>query len=265
MSTTTRKIQLHEIISKDISGARSANGIATPGACVFDGKVYVPYSVRGARDGSGHSTIDIAVAEHPMGPFRELPELRIFESDFDYSVDHPTLRMDDAYLVASNADGTGPGNERLYIYYRQSLNDFRNPDPTKRGKALDYKIYCRYLTKAEWRWSEPRVVLTAPKGYVLEVADVRWINGQLVMIVLGYNLGQMQVWISADSETFYPAEPHLLERYLNIFMPASCFRLPGFIQDPDGQVRWMTTPGNIDGQGHYTMLVFKVECRQAVI
>ena len=43
-------------------------------------------------------------------------------------------------------------------------------------------------------------------------------------------------------------------------MPAACFRLPGFIPDPDGRVRHLTTPGDIDDQGHYTLFVFRIEC-----
>jgi len=52
----------------------------------------------------------------------------------------------------------------------------------------------------------------------------------------------------------------LLESYLDIFMPAACFRLPGFIQDAGGRIRYMTTPGDIDDHGHYTQFVFRVEC-----
>ncbi len=247
-----------EIIGRYQAGQWTANGVATPGACVFDGRIYVSYCVRGARDGSGHCMIGLSAADYPTGPFRELTEHRVFESDFDYSKDHPTLRMDDPYLVASNADGTGPGNERLYLYYRQSLNDFLNP--VNRGEALDYRICCRSLTKSEGKWSEPYTVLHAPEGHVAEVADVRWIDGRLIMTVLGYDCGQMQIWVSSDSKKFHKAEPHLLENYLDIFMPAACFRLPGFIQDPDGRVRHMTTPGNIDEKGHYTMFIFRIEC-----
>ena len=244
-----------EVISKGEAGAWTANGIAAPGACVFAGKIYVAYSVRGNRDGSGHRFIGVSVAEAPVGPFREAPELSIVPADVDYSEVSPMLLLDDPLLVATNGEGTGPGDERLYIYYRRSLNVYPG------GDALQYDIRGRYLIDRSAGWQEPYCVLTAAKGSVVETADVRWINGRLVMIVLGYATGGMAVYVSSDSQHFIPAEPHLLESYLDIFMPSSCHYLPGFIRDPDGQVRHLTTPGNTDDDGHYTMWVFRISCR----
>jgi len=109
-------------------------------------------------------------------------------------------------------------------------------------------------------YTPSRLILAAGEGKVVEAADARWIDGQLVLIILGYGEGEMAVYLSADSHTFAPAAPHLLENYLDIFMPAACFRLPGFIPGPDGVVRHMTTPGDIDDQGHYTQWVYRVAC-----
>ncbi len=244
-----------EVISKGKAGEWTANGIGTAGACVFDGQVYVAYSVRGNSDGSGHRLLGISVAETPCGPFRELPELRVIPS-MDYTQNDTMLLLDDPCLVACNADGTGPGNERLYVYYRRSLCDYSDSDPKKQ----EYDIRCRYVADFRGLWSEPHSIVAAAKGGVVETSDARWINGRMVVIVLGYDAGQMAVYVSSDSRTFVPAVPHLLESYLDIFMPAACYRLPGFIQDPDGQVRHMTTPGNTDDEGHYTQWVYRIAC-----
>ena len=174
--------------------------------------------------------------------------------------DKMVLMLDDPYLVAGNADGTGPGNDRLYIYYRRSLIDYSDPDPRKR-RAVEYDIRNRYIADFRGLWSDPHPVVNAARGGVVETADARWLNGRLVMIVLGYAEGQMAVYVSSDSRTFVPAVPHLLESYLDIFMPAACYRLPGLIQDPDGQVRHMTTPGDTDDQGHYTQWIYRIACR----
>ena len=101
---------------------------------------------------------------------------------------------------------------------------------------------------------------TAVAGGVVETADARWIGDRLVMTVLGYDEGEMAIYLSPDGRTFVPAEPRLLESYLDIFMPAACFRLPGFIPGPDGEVRHMMTPGDIDDAGHYTQFVFPITC-----
>ena len=248
-----------EVIGKGKPGEWTANGIATPGACLFNGRIYVAYSVRGNRDGSGHRFIGVSVADDPAGPFRKLPELRIIPRNMDYSKNSPTLLLDDPCLVGCNADGSGPGNERLSIYYRRSLNDYS--DSEDRGRALEYGIRCRYVADARGFWSDSHPVLAAREGKVVEAADARWINGRLVMIVLGYSEGEMTVYVSFDSRTFVPAVPHRLESYLDVFMPAACFRLPGLIQDPDGQVRHMTTPGDTDDKGHYTQWVYQIACR----
>jgi len=179
----------------------------------------------------------------------------------DYSQDRTVLLLDDPCLVPCNADGTGHGDDRLYIYYRRSLNGFSDPDPGKRGAALEYDIRTRYVDDIGGPWSDPHPVVRAAPGGVVEAADARWVNGRLVMIVLGYSEGQMAVFVSCDSRTFVPAVPHLLESYLDIWMPAACYRLPGFIQDPDGQVRHLTTPGNTDDQGHYTQWLYRISCR----
>jgi glycosyl hydrolase family 43 len=250
---------LGEVIGKGRPGQWTANGIATPGACLFNGRIYVAYSVRGNRDGSGHRFIGVSVADHPTGPFRELPELRIVPGGVDYSRSSPTLLLDDPCLVGCNGSGTGPGDERLSIYYRRSLNDFG--DSEERGRALEYGIHSRSVADLGGGWSDPHPVLAASEGKVVEVAEARWINGRLVLIILGYSEGEMNVYVSSDSLAFIPAVPHRLESYLDIFMPAACFRLPGLIQDPDGQVRHLTTPGDIDDQGHYTQWVYQIACR----
>ena len=247
-----------EVIGKGRPGEWTANGVGTPGACVFKGKIYMAYSVRGNKDGSGHRFIAVSVADNPAGPFCELPELRIIPRGIDYSQDETVLMLDDPYLVACNVDGTGHGNDRLYIYYRRCLMDYSKGKENRR--PIEYDIRNRYVVDFRGLWSDPHPVVIAKKGKVVETADVRWINGRLVMIVLGYDQGQMAIYVSSDSHNFVPAEPHLLESYLDIFMPAACYRLPGFIQDPDGQVRHMTTPGDIDDQGHYTMWVYRIKC-----
>ena len=247
-----------EVIGKGRTGEWTANGIATPGACVYDGRMYVAYSVRGNRDGSGHRFIGVSVADDPHGPFHELRHLRLVPDDVDCSQNATTLLLDDPCLVPCNADGTGPGEACLSIYYRRSLNDYS--DPAHRGRALEYGIRHRCLSHVGQPWGEPRLILAAGEGKVVEVADARWIDGRLVLIVLGYSEGEMAVYLSTDSRTFAPADPHLLESYLDIFMPAACFRLPGFIPGPDGQVRHMTTPGDIDDQGHYTQWVYRITC-----
>ncbi|NQU43306.1 family 43 glycosylhydrolase, partial [bacterium] len=248
-----------EVIDKGAPGEWTASGIATPGACLFDGRVYVAYSVRGNRDGSGHRFIGVSVADDPAGPFREVPELRIVPGGVDYSKISPTLLLDDPCLVGCNADGSGPGDEMLGIYYRQSLNDYS--DPKNRGRALDYGIRCKFSVDIREGWSDSQLVLAAKDGKVVEAADARWIDGRLVMIVLGYSEGEMSIYVSSDSRNFVPAVPHLLESYLDIFMPAACFRLPGFIPDADGRVRHMTTPGDIDDEGHYTQWVYRITCK----
>ena len=248
-----------EIIAKGGEGTWTSAGVATPGACVFRGKVYVAYSVRGHADGSGHRFIGISVADDPRGPFRELEPLRLIPDDVDYGGGEPTLLLDDPQLVGCNDDGTGPGDNCLHLYYRRSLNDFGN-----RGSGnfrLEYDIRTRHIVDfGKGIWSEPHTIVAATRGGVVETVDARWLDGRLVMIVLGYDEGEMGVYVSADSRTFVAAQPHLLEDYLDIFMPAACFRLPGLIQDADGKVRHMTTPGNIDDEGHYTQWVFRVSC-----
>jgi len=247
-----------EVIGKGQAGEWTANGIATPGACVFGGRVYVAYSVRGNRDGSGHRFLGVSVAEDPAGPFVEVPGLRLVPDDVDYAQDSPVLLLDDPCLVACNAAGTGLGDECLRLYYRRSLNDYS--DPAHRGRAIEYGIRTRATSGADQGWGPSDLVLAARPGKVVEAAEARWLGGRLVLIVLGYSEGEMAVYLSTDSHTFAPAEPHLLESYLDIFMPAACFRLPGLIPGPDGQVRHLTTPGDIDDQGHYTQWVFPVTC-----
>jgi len=247
-----------EVIGKDAAGEWTASGVATPGACVFDGKVCVAYSVRGNSDGSGHRFIGVSMADHPAGPFREVSSLRIVPDDVDYAHTDPMLLLDDPCPVACNADRTGPGDERLDIFYRRSLNrNTRGPD---HGTALEYDIRHRSASDSDGSWGSPHTVVTAHPGDVVETADVRWINESLVMIVLSYTQGEMAVYLSQDGTDFVPASPHLLESYLDIFMPAACFRLPGLIPDADGYVRHLTTPGDIDERGHYTQWVFRVEC-----
>ncbi len=250
-----------EIIGKDEGDDWTAAGVATPGACVFGGRVYVAYSVRGNADGSGHRFLGVSVADHPRGPFRELPQLRVIPDDVDYSRERTFLLLDDPQLVSCNADGTGPGDDRLYLYYRRSLNDFTGKDQGGRAWALEYDIRTSYVVDFDGGvWSHPHPIVNALPGGVVETVDARWLDGRLVMIVLGYDNGEMGMYISEDSRHFVLADPPLLEGYLDIFMDAACFRLPGFIPDGDGQVRHMTTPGDIDDEGHYTQWVFRIEC-----
>ena len=251
-----------EIISKNDGGDWTTAGVATPGACVFGGRVYVAYSVRGKPDGSGHRFLGISEAEDPRGTFRELPQLRVIPEDVDYSRERTFLLLDDPQLVACNADGTGPGDERLDLYYRRSLNDFSGRDRGGRAQALEYDIRTSYVVDFDAGvWSQPHPVVKALPGGVVETVDARWMEGRLVMIVLGYDNGEMGVYLSEDSRVFVPADPPLLESYLDIFMDAACFRLPGFIPDADGRVRHMTTPGDIDDDGHYTQWVFNITCQ----
>ena len=251
-----------EIIGKNEGGDWTAAGVATPGACVFGGGIYVAYSVRGNPDGSGHRFIGISVADHPKGPFRELPQLRVIPDDVDYSRERVFLLLDDPQLVSCNADGTGPGDERLYLYYRRSLNDFSGRDHGGRAQALEYDIRTSHVVDfAQGSWSAPHPIVRALPGGVVETVDARWLDGRLTMVVLGYDNGEMGIYLSNDSREFVPADPPLLEGSLDIFMDAACFRLPGFIPDADGQVRHMTTPGDIDDKGHYTQWVFPIACR----
>jgi hypothetical protein len=249
-----------EVLPKGPAGSWTAAGIATPGACVFGNQIYLSYSVRGNADGSGHRFIGIAVADDPRGPFRELPQLRLIPDDVDYSRDRVFLLLDDPQLVASNAAGTGPGEERLDLYYRRSLNDFAPRDHGGNAVRLEYDIRTRQIVDIAKGWGDPHILIPAVSGGIVETADVRWIGQRLVMIVLGYGEGEMAIYLSNEGRTFVPAEPHLLEKYLDIFMPAACFRLPGFIQGPDGVVSHMTTPGDIDDEGHYTQWVFRITC-----
>ena len=108
-------------------------------------------------------------------------------------------------------------------------------------------------------WGAGEPLIEAPAGSVVETADIRWIDGRLVMVVLGYGKGGMQVYVSGDSRTFVPAEPYLLESYLDILTPSVCNYLPGFIPDGKGGVGHMTAPVTIDEDGHYTMQVFRIE------
>ena len=250
-----------EVIPKGKKGTWTAAGVATPSACVHGNQVYLSYSVRGHADGSGHRFIGISVAHNPHGPFRELPQLRLIPDDVDYAQDRTFLLLDDPQLVSSNATGTGPGENRLDLYYRRSLNDFTGRDRGGHAFRLEYDIRARQIVDVvDGIWSDPRIIIPAVAGGIVETADVRWIGQRLVMIILGYGEGEMAVYLSNDSRTFVPAKPHLLESYLDIFMPAACFRLPGFIPGPNGVVRHMTTPGDVDDEGHYTQWVFRITC-----
>ena len=187
--------------------------------------------------------------------------MRVIPDDVDYSRERTFLLLDDPQLVCSNVEGTGPGDDRLYLYYRRSLNDFTGKDQGGRARALEYDIRTNYVTDFDrGLWSPPHQIVNALTGGVVETVDARWLDGRLVMIVLGYDNGEMGMYISEDSCLFVPADPPLLESYLDIFMDAACFRLPGFIPDGDGQVTHMTTPGDIDDEGHYTQWVFRIEC-----
>ena len=129
------------------------------------------YSARGHRDGSEHRFIGISAADDPAGPFEEVAELRVVPRGVDYSKVSPTLLLDDPCLVSCNADGSGPGDEMLAIYYRQSLNDYS--DPENRGKALDYGIRCKFSGDVGGGWSDSQLVLSAKDGKVVEAADAR--------------------------------------------------------------------------------------------
>ena len=158
---------LGEVVPKGQPGEWNSGGVGTPSVCVFNDRVYVAYSGRTQAGGGGHRFIGVKEANHPEGPFRPVPELMVRLDDIDYTVDDPCL-------ITSNAEGTGPGNDRLHLIYRQRLIDHRqrtdpgNPGENQSVRLREQTVRMRHMTRSRRLWSKPYPIVTAPLDRAVE-------------------------------------------------------------------------------------------------
>ena len=235
------------ILTGGNKGQWDYGGVATPTACRFRGKFYVVYSGRAQKNYASERFLGLAVADKPLGPFRKLAE-PIFRHE-----ESPGARLDDPCLE------TRPGDDKLYLYYR----------------GPGSKMIClRTSTDPEHEWSKDTVVVRpdVKKGFwMLETVDVKWINGQFVLLVLD-NSRNAQMWVSVDGVHFKRCRLKNLEDHVDFVrdkvklterLPFTA-HIPGFLLDGKGQCHFVNAAHVNDSEGHYTQWIYRVKCTGGV-
>lgn len=249
-----RKWTYHGLV---LTGGRKGQwdygGVATPTACRFRGKFYVVYSGRAQKDGTSERFLGLAMAEEPLGPFRKLPD-PIFRD----GCAEGKARFDDPCLV------TRPGDNRLHLYYRHLDLDQRVD-----GHST-YTTRLRTTTDPKHEWSKDTVVLRpdVENGYwMLETVDVKWINGQFVLLVLD-NFRDAQMWVSVDGAHFERCRLNNIEDQVEFVrdkvklsdqLPFTA-HIPGLLLDGKGECHFMNATHVNDSKGHYTQWIYRIRC-----
>jgi len=229
-----------EILSGGKKGEWDRGGVATPGAAKFQDKFYLAYSGRQLANGSGERCIGLAVAGTPLGPFTKMPPIA---SQTGYPNSQPCF--DDPQLV------TRPGDDKMYMYYRYA----RRPDGSSTG-AYDYTIRLKMTTDPAHGWSDPRIILKPhPDGIdKIETVDAKWIDGQFVMMVLEYRVGQC-LHVSADGEKYHRCTLPNFGNHVSLYRPNPAASLSGLLVDGEGKLRFVNTVGFTDSKRHYTQWI----------